>query len=125
MRLFLALFLSIIVLSSCSKNEEKNFSGSDTILSKPVTEHPSESQARVDSASGLLIDQSRYYSPQQQALLNRFDPMDIVKINHDFKSIRKPGITQEQIDTFIKSKKISLDELKAILEEGDRRGWNK
>jgi hypothetical protein len=118
------ILLSFIVVS-CSKQEEKSFPGSDSVFSKPVTENVQESQPKVDTSTGLLIDQSRYYTPEQQSLLNRFEPGQIVNIYHDFKLIRKPGITQTQIDAFIKGKKISLDELKAILQEGDKRGWNK
>ena len=117
--------LLCLLLISCSKKEEKSLSGSDSILSKPVTEVVQEAQPKADTNTGLLVDQSRFYTPEQQALLNRFEPEQVVNIYHDFKSIRKPGITDAQIDSYIKSKKISLDELKAILQEGDKRGWNK
>jgi hypothetical protein len=121
------LFFSIIsmVLFSCSKMDEKPMSQSDSILAKPMTEYVPEAQANRDTTTGLLIDQSRIYTPEQQALLNRFEPLQVVGIYHDFKSIRKPGIVKAQVDSFTKAKKISEEELKAILQEGDRRGWNK
>jgi len=124
MNRFLFIILALF-LAACSKKEEKSFSVSDSILAKPITENVPEAQPKTDSLTGLLIDQSRYYSPEQQALLNRFSPSAVVSIYHDFKSVRKSGITQGQIDSFTKAKKISIDELKAVLQEGDRRGWNK
>src|ERR1041385_9103522 len=125
MRYLVVLLFIAITLSACSKKEEKNPLGSDSVFSKPVTENIPESQPKIDSASGLLVDQSRFYSPEQQALLNRFVPGQVVSIYHDFKPLRKSGITQTQINTFLQARKITLEELKAILEEGDKRGWNK
>jgi hypothetical protein len=122
----LYIFSVIFLLASCSKMDEKPLSGSDSILVKPLTENVPEAQpVKADTATGLLIDQSRYYTPEQQALLKRFSAIEVVRVFHDFRSIRKPGITQNQIDSFTKVKKISTDELKAILQEGDRRGWGK
>jgi hypothetical protein len=125
MNRFLIIFSAITLFVSCSKKEEKSLSTSDSILAKPITENVPEAQPKPDSLTGLLIDQSRFYTPEQQALLNRFSPSAIVSIYHDFKSVRKPGISETQIDSFTKAKKISVNELKAILQEGDRRGWNK
>src|SRR5947208_24624 len=113
-KILLAIILSL-VLNSCSKKEEKPLSSSDTILSKPVTENAPEAQPKADSVTGLLIDQSRYYSPEDQKLLDRFEAKQVAIIYHDFRTIRKPGISQMQIDSFTKAKKISADELKAIL----------
>ncbi|MEI8134670.1 MAG: hypothetical protein WCH46_06270 [bacterium] len=121
----LAVAVSVGCLASgCSKKNDSPGSGADSILVKPTTEFVPESQPQRDTASGLLIDQSRYYTPEQQALLNRFDPIQVVNIYHDFKSIRKPGLTQQQLDSFAQIKKINVAELKAILQEGDRRGWS-
>jgi hypothetical protein len=113
------------VVISCSKSE-KPLSQSDSVLVKPMTESVPEAQpVKADSTTGLLIDQSRYYTPEEQALLKRFSAREVVMVFHNFRSIRKPGITQMQIDSFTKANKISIDELKAILQEGDRRGWSK
>ncbi|MDP4219037.1 MAG: hypothetical protein Q8916_01690 [Bacteroidota bacterium] len=125
MNRYLSILSFVILLSACSKKEDKPANASDSLLSKPMTVDPIPEAQKKDTASGLLIDQARFRSPEHEALLQRFEVYDVVNIYHDFKSIRKPGITQAQIDSFDKAKKISVDELKAVLEEGDRLGWSK
>lgn len=114
-----------VLLSACSKMDKPG-SSNDSLLVKPInTDAVPEAQAPRDTASGLLIDQARFRTPEHEALLQRFEPADVVRIYHAFKEIRKPGIKEEQIEKFTKEKKITTDELKAILEEGDRLGWSK
>jgi hypothetical protein len=125
MNRYLSILAFVIFLSACSKKEDKPANAGDSLLSKPMTVDPIPEAQKKDTASGLLIDQARFRSPEHEALLQRFEVYDVVNIYHDFKSIRKPGITQAQIDSFDKAKKISVDELKAVLEEGDRLGWSK
>src|SRR4051812_30492249 len=111
-------------LFSCSKMDEKPGAANDSLLSRPM--NPAvvpEAQPR-DTATGLLVDQARFRTPVHEAMLQRFGPEEVVNIYHGFKAIRKPGISQSQLDSFERAKKISLDELKAILEEGDRLGWS-
>ena len=121
-------FLLIISLSlffgSCSKTDEKP-AQSDTLLAKPMAVENLPGQVTHDTASGLIVDQSRFRTPQHEAILQRFEPLEVARIYHAFREIRKPGITKVQLDSFTTNKKISLDELKAILEEGDRLGWGK
>ena len=75
--------------------------------------------------SGLYIDRSRLRTPEHDKLLERFSPSQVVDIYHDFKPLRKPQTTEDEIDAYIKQKKITTEELKAVLEEGDRLGWAK
>lgn len=125
MNRFLLVISFAVLLSSCSKMDKPG-AGNDSLLVKPMNVDPiPEAQAPKDSSSGLLIDQARFRTPEHEALLRRFEPADVVRIYHAFKEIRKPGIKEEQIEKFVKEKKITTDELKAILEEGDRLGWSK
>ncbi len=124
-RFFISFFIASSLLS-CSKMDEKPLQGNDTLLVKPMNvDAVQQIQQPRDTVSGLLVDQARFRTPEHEALLNRFEAWQVVSIFHDFKSIRKPGIKQIQIDSFDKAKKITTDELKAILEEGDKLGWSK
>jgi hypothetical protein len=124
-RLFLTFSLCIL-FAACSKMDDKPAQTNDSLLSKKMDADPvPEAQPKKDTATGLLIDQSRFRTPEHEAMLQRFEPLEIARIYHAFKEIRKPGISEDQINKFTKEKKISVDELKAILEEGDRLGWAK
>ena len=125
MNRFLLIISCAFLLAACSKMDKPG-AGNDSLLVKPMNaDAVPEAQAHKDTANGLLIDQARFRSPEHEKLLERFQPFEVVRIYHDFKKIRKAGITDEQIEKFIKEKKITKDELKAVLEEGDRLGWSK
>ncbi len=125
MNRFLLVVSFVVLLSSCSKTDKPE-AGNDSLLVKPMNVDPvQEAQAPNDTITGLLIDRTRLRTPEHEALLQRFEPLEVVRIFHAFKEIRKPGIKQEQVEKFIAEKKITADELKAILEEGDRLGWSK
>ncbi len=125
MNQFLLILSLGFMLGACSKMDDKPANGNDTLLSKKMNVEPVPEMVTKDTASGLIVDQTRYRTPEHEALLQRFQPIEIARAYHAFKIIRKPGITQVQIDSFTKGNKISVDELKAILEEGDRLGWGK
>ena len=125
MKHFIFILLCTFLLAACSKKEGQPGQSNDSILAKPVTTEAIPPMVSKDTASGLIIDQSTFRTPEHQALLDRFSVNDVVRIYHAFKQIRKPGITQDQTDKFLKENKISIDELKAILEEGDIHGWGK
>jgi len=121
----LFLLLSLAVLSSCSKKEEVAKPG-DSVLVHPIPPaKDSVLQEGVDRESGLLIDRARLRTPEHEKLLERFQPSEVVNIYHDFRPLRKPGLKPEDLDAFLKKKKITMEELKAILSEGDLLGWNK
>jgi len=126
MNRFFLIVSAAIIFVSCSKMDEKPLQGSDTLLAKPMTQELMQGiQTPRDTATGLLVDQARFRTPEHEALLKRFEPLQVVNIFHDFRPLRKPGITQNQVDSFDRAKKITTDELKAILEEGDKLGWSK
>ena len=111
---------------SCSTKNDAPKQASDTLLAKPMLiDSGSVIQEPKDVNTGLIIDRARLRTPEHEKMLSRFTPDDVVIIFHDFRPLRKEGIKQEEIDAFLKKKKITIDELKAILEEGDRLGWSK
>jgi hypothetical protein len=121
----LFLLLSLTVLSSCSKKEEVVKPG-DSVITHPIA--PAKDtvlQEGIDPTHGLLIDRARLRTPEHEKLLERFQPSEVVNIYHDFRPFRKPALKQEEIDAFLEKKKITLEELKAILSEGDLLGWSK
>ena len=125
MNRFLFLLSLAILFAACSKMNDKPAQANDSLLAKPMNAEPIPQPVIHDTASGLIVDQSSFRTPEHEALLQRFQPIEVARVYHAFREIRKPGITQDQITKFTKEKKISLDELKAILEEGDRLGWGK
>ena len=126
MNRLLFLFVFAIFLTACSKMDEKPAQTNDSLLSKRMDIDPlPEIKPKKDTTTGLLVDQSRFRTPEHEAMLQRFDAIAVARIYHAFREIRKPGITEAQINKFTKEKKITVDELKAILEEGDRLGWGK
>ncbi|MEP7234146.1 MAG: hypothetical protein ABI778_02510 [Ignavibacteriota bacterium] len=125
MKHFALLLLVTLGFISCSRTDEKVGQPNDSLLTKPMVVEQVPEIIVHDSSSGLVVDQSSFRTPQHEALLQRFEPVDVAKIYQAFKVIRKPGITEEQTAKFLKEKKITLDELKAILEEGDMLGWGK
>lgn len=126
MNRFLFTFSFVILFSSCSKMDEKPPQANDSLLAKRMDVDPvPEAQPKKDTATGLLVDQSRFRTPEHEAMLQRFEPVEVARIYHAFREIRKPGITPQQIEKFTKERKITVDELKVILEEGDRLGWGK
>ncbi len=118
--------LAVLLIGCTSKNDAPQPTHNDSIITAPIAPAKDTTvQAPADPATGLLIDHARMRTPQHDKLLERFKPSEVVQIYHDFKPLRKPGITKEQVDTYLKQKNITLDELTAVLEEGDLLGWNK
>lgn len=125
-KLLLLTIFTAGLLSSCSNKNDAPKQASDTLLAKPMLiDSSSVIQEPKDVNTGLIIDRARLRTPEHEKMLSRFTPDDVVIIFHDFRPLRKEGIKQEEIDAFLKKKNITIDELKAILEEGDRLGWSK
>lgn len=124
-RLILSVAILSLVFVACSKKSDDPSHANDTLLTKPMTVPPVVQPPPGPNDSGLYIDRSRLRTPEHEKLMARFEPQDVVDIYHDFKPLRKKETSQDEIDAYIKKKKITLDELKAVLEEGDRLGWNK
>ncbi len=71
------------------------------------------------------IDYRRIRTPEHLATMKRFTPTQVRDVYHDFKPLRsvKASTESDEVVKFLEAKKITLGELKAILEEGDRLGW--
>jgi hypothetical protein len=95
----------------------------DSIV-KPQSPVATGEGIEIDSSSGVLIDHSRMRTPEHTQTLERFKPVDVASIYHDFLPLRKEQLKQSTLDSFLAAKKITLKELHAILSEGDQLGWN-
>jgi hypothetical protein len=115
-------FLSIISFG-CAKHQDIPATP-DSLLHKPLVVHDTM-PATIDSGNGLIIDAAHMRSEEHQQLLQRFEPADVAHIYRDFRPLRKPHENDKEVQTFLKSHKLSHDELLAILDEGDRLGWSK
>jgi len=122
MKYTVSLFLAILFIG-CAKHEGQP-QASDSLLKTPMVVHDT-SPAVIDSGSGLIIDAAHMRSPEHQQLLQRFQPLEVVHIYHDYRPLRKPGTKDKDIQAFLKTHKLNHDELLAILDEGDRLGWSK
>jgi hypothetical protein len=63
-------------------------------------------------------------SPEHLKLLARFTPVEVVRIYADYRPLRVREASESDIQAFQASHKITHAELLAILDEGDRLGWN-
>lgn len=119
----IVLVLSLVFLiASCQKKEEPQLS--DTLLSHPISPVDTSARFSHDTTTGLVVDSSRMRSPEHLKLLARFTPVEVVRIYHDYRPLRAGKPSAGDIQAFQTSHKISHDELLAILDEGDRLGWN-
>ncbi|HYM21288.1 MAG TPA: hypothetical protein VEW28_09860 [Candidatus Kapabacteria bacterium] len=125
MNRFLVFSLVAVLISGCSHKDERPPQASDSLLVKPMAPDTTIVPMPADDKTGLYIDRSRLRTPEHEKLLARFTPDNVVDIYHNFKPLRKKDITEEQLNAYLKEKKITFDELKAVLEEGDRLGWAK
>jgi hypothetical protein len=119
----LIILLSVFLLFSCSRKDDRPAQANDSLLTKPMVVTTPVATPPTPADSGLYIDRSRLRTPAHEKLLQRFTPSQVVEIYHNFKPLRKEGTSEEQIDAYLKEKKITVEELKAVLEEGDALGW--
>jgi hypothetical protein len=121
----LVTILALALLTSCAGKEEAEVAPSvaDSLV-KPQTPVATGQGIELDSSSGVLIDHSRMRTPEHMHTLERFKPVEVATIYHDFRPLRKAELKQASLDSFLTAKKISLKELHAILSEGDQLGWN-
>ncbi|SRR5579883_387162 len=110
---------AVLFLIGCSRHEDA--AAVDSILTKPSA--PSPVQVTKEDTSGLVIDSFVVRQQPDVEKLKRFDPKEVVAIYEAFRPLRKEGTSTEQIDSFLRVKKITGTELHAVLSEGDRLGW--
>jgi hypothetical protein len=114
--LFIAALISI---SGCSKKDD--LASQDSLLVAPHSE-PAVSQLRQDD-NGLVVDSFVTRQKPEMDTLKRLEPMRVVEIYDAYRPLRKRATTQAQLDSFLRSQKITDHELHAVLTEGDRLGW--
>ncbi len=117
-------FILVLAIAcfGCSKHQDIPKT-QDSLLDKPLAARDT-TPAVIDSGNGLVIDAAHMRSDEHQQMLQRFEPMEVLHIYHDYRPLRKPGVKEKDVQTFLKSHKITHDELLAILDEGDRLGWS-
>jgi hypothetical protein len=98
----------------------------DSLLSKPLNPKLDTIPLPDSIMNVWWVDKSRMRTPEHLALLKRFNALDVRDIYHYFKPIRNENAkpSSPQVQEFLQKYKITLDELKAILEEGDRLEWS-
>jgi hypothetical protein len=115
----------VLFFAACAGKEEVEVTPEivDSLV-KPQTPVATGEGIAIDSNSGVLIDRSRMRSPEHLQTLERFEPMQVAGIYHEFIPLRKAQLKQVTLDSFLTANKLTLKELHAILSEGDQLGWN-
>lgn len=118
------ILLAIVFFAGCQSKEETEVQQTIDSLVVPQTPVSTGSPVIVDTSSGLLVDRSRMRTAEHMQTLARFKPKEISQIYRNFRPLRKEGLEQQRVDSFLKINKITLNELKTILSEGDQLNWN-
>jgi hypothetical protein len=122
MKFILIAFAGLFALSACSRNEEAG--NADTVLmtkyNEPFATVPH--QAVMDT---VAVDSAAIHRHQDEMKLARFTPKEVVVIYDGYRPLRKRGTSEAQIEAFLRQRKITREELRVILAEGDRLGWAK
>lgn len=116
----------VVLLSACGAKQEMEVADVPNIDSI-VNAQPVATGAPIvlDSNSGLMIDQTRMRTPEHIQTLSRFKEVeDITHVYREFRPLRKKGLSQTSLDSFLRAQKITMKELQAVLSEGDQLGWN-
>ena len=117
--------LMCVALVACDKKAETTSApqSDDSLLMKPRVYHI-DTVRPAYNPTGLVVDSLAMQGTEHNRLMARFNPKEVLTIYEDYRPLRKPDVTRETIDAFLKSHKITEPELRAILEEGDRLGWS-
>ena len=122
MKYYLIALVAFCVLMSCSKKEPA--SNPDTVLTTKYNE-PFDTMHHAEVSDTLVLDSLAIHREQDEKKLHRFQPKEVVAIYDAYRPLRKPHTSEEQIEAFLREHKITRDELRAVLAEGDRLGWAK
>jgi hypothetical protein len=120
MRLTAIIFVLWVLVSGCAPRDTAP-ARSDTLLATPAS--ADSHKAPTVLPNGLVVDSSRILDTTHAKVLARFTPKQILSIYQAYRPLRRTELTQSQLDSFLTQQKITLTELHAILEEGDRLGW--
>ncbi len=119
----LLLFVAVLSLVGCKHDYDAPANPGDSVLTKTAPAVVVDTSAVMKDTNGLVIDRTRLRAPEHEKLLNRFAPKDVRAIYTAFWPMRKAELTHVSVEGFLAEHRLTLDELKAILEEGDMLGW--
>ena len=131
MKRVIPLFAIVCALfTGCSKQDTPSpYTTNDSLLSRPLDPVADPIVAPGQDSFAQYIDERRVRTPEHLAIMKRFasNPTIVAAVYRDFRSYRKKNVKpeSEEVARFLAHHKITLEELKAILEEGDRLGWSK
>lgn len=119
----LLLLLSFVIMAGCAtRDEPARILPQDSVLLTPAT---LDTHSHVMALkNGLVIDSSRLLPADREKALARFTPRQMLAIYQAYQPLRRTAITQAQLDSFLQEQHITTTELRAVLEQGDRLGWN-
>jgi hypothetical protein len=113
---------SLLAFAACSKTEEVG--NPDTVLVTKYNE-PFDTVRHPAVTDTLAVDSAAIHRHQDEMKLARFTPKEVVVIYDGYRPLRKRGTSEAQIEAFLRERKITREELRVILAEGDRLGWAK
>jgi len=125
MKRYTLLLLTLSLFVGCSKESDAPKNSSDSLLQKPL-DLTSDTVANAKPVpEEWYVDKRRMRTPEHLATMKRFTPTEVRDVYHDFKPLRsaKASAESDEVVKFLAAKQLTLKELKAILEEGDRLGW--
>jgi len=119
------LLLVVFFFIGCSKESDAPKTSNDSLLQKPLDPTRDTVATTKPIPEEWYVDKRRIRTPEHLATMKRFTPTEVRDVYHDFKPLRtaKASTESDEVVKFLEAKKITLKELKAILEEGDRLGW--
>jgi hypothetical protein len=119
------LLFIVLLLAGCSKESDAPKTSNDSLLQKPLDITVDTIATTKPIPKEWYVDKRRIRTPEHLATMKRFTPTQVRDIYRDFKPLRSANASSEsgEVVKFLTSKQITLKELKAILEEGDRLGW--
>jgi hypothetical protein len=119
--LHLIIVLVLLSLLGCGKKEDA--ASLDTALVAPTHEQYDTAHPISESQANLPMDSLKARQEKDEKQLQRFQPVDVVKIYLDYRPLRNPNTTKTQVGAFLAAHKMTESELHAVLAEGDRLGW--
>ena len=115
------IIIALFLIAGCSKHDE--LASKDTLLVTPHTE-PAPAPPARDNGTGLVVDSFVERQQPEMDTLRRFEPKRVVEIYLAYRPLRNSATTPAQLDSFLRSQKITENELHAVLVEADRLGWS-
>jgi hypothetical protein len=120
-RFFIALLI-LVSIGCTGKREPAEAVRNDTTLAIPSVADTHSHLTKLPN--GAVIDSTRIMSKDNEKQLSRFNAKQVLAVYEAYRPLRRRDVSSEQLDSFLMSEKITLNELHAILETGDKLGWS-